>query len=638
MLGVGQGGLAAWTGSAAVLCALTGVPPGCDAAWWGVTAPLLQEALRTVPASMGWTVLLQCRLFRRQRRLDAVLVSDRAVLAVLVRHDGFRAVDRLAVEDAALDLQDFHAGCRGMPVVPVLLVPNGAHARGVRPLPLAGATAVVEVTRLLLPGFLHEVACFPPCGLDPAHWPVAPYRPVPALMEAACTLYARHGVASLAWAQGTAHATVSVRDVVQQAQAGRHHAVVFVTGDPGTGKTLCGLDLAFTPGLGAAFLTGNPSLVHVLRDALARDAASRGMELRAARRRMEGVIQALPAFRDHHLRTPGPPSEHVAVMDEAQRCWSAAHAIAKTRHSAVPLTDSEPGHLLDIMARHRDWSVLVCLLGGGQEIHAGEGGLAEWGMALASRPAWRVVAPPDATLTDPRQHLALPGVHRVPALRLHDPMRTVGAPRATAWVDAMLANDPEAARSHDAPRITRCLHALRRALRPRGTRQSGLVASSGARRLRAEGLGSVLPHQDADAVARWFGSRWPDIRSADALETVATEFAIQGLELDHIGLCWDLDLMRGPAGWRARSFRGAAWTELRRPDAMSNRLNAYRVLLTRARHGTVVWVPRGDARDPTRDPALYDGVAAYLHQCGALPLDGVPVDADTAPMPEPALL
>ena len=152
-----------------------------------------------------------------------------------------------------------------------------------------------------------------------------------------------------------------------------------------------------------------------------------------------------------------------------------------------------------------------------------------------------------------------------------------------AWVDAVLANDPDAARGHHAPRITRCLHALRRALQPRGTRQCGLVASSGARRLRAEGLGSVLPHQDADAVARWFGGRWPDIRSAGALETVGTEFAVQGLELDHVGLCWDADLVRGPAGWHARAFRGTAWTALRRPEALSNRLNAYRVLLTRAR-------------------------------------------------------
>ena len=349
------------------------------------------------------------------------------------------------------------------------------------------------------------------------------------------------------------------------------------------------------------------------------------------------MIQALPAFRDHHLRNPGPPTEHVAIIDEAQRCWSRGHAVAKTRHGAVPLTDSEPGHLLDIMARRQGWSVLVCLLGGGQEIHAGEGGLAEWGAALASRPDWRVAAPPDTGLADPRQRLSHPRVHRVPALRLHDPVRTAGTPRATAWVDAVLANDPDAARGHHAPRITRCLHALRRALQPRGTRQCGLVASSGARRLRAEGLGSVLPHQDADAVARWFGDRWPDIRSAGALETVATEFAVQGLELDQIGLCWDADLVRSPNGWRTRSLRGTAWTELRRPDAMSNRLNAYRVLLTRARHGTVVWVPRGDARDPTRDPALYDGVAAHLAQCGALPLDEAPPAPDAALMQSPLL-
>ena len=158
-------------------------------------------------------------------------------------------------------------------------------------------------------------------------------------------------------------------------------------------------------------------------------------------------------------------------------------------------------------------------------------------------------------------------------------------------------------------RLTRSLDEMRAALRSRGGRQSGLLASSQARRLRAEGLGGVLPHQDEDAVARWFLDRWPDIRSADALEVVATEFCVQGLELDQAGVCWDGDLVRtvDGAGWQARSLRGATWSTARRTEAVSNRLNAYRVLLTRARFATVIWVPRGDMRDPTRLPARLRG-------------------------------
>lgn len=508
----------------------------------GRSAALLRDALAMVPRARDWAVLLDYRLLRLGRRIDAVLVTPGAVLVfrIVMEASRFRPADRAAVEDAALDLADFHAGCRHMPVVPILVVPNGDHPRGARPLPLLGAAPVVETTRLLLPGLLRDIAQgFPavPDAPSPSAWATAPYRPVPALVEAACLLYARHDVTALTLAQagrgGLARTAAAVAEAVGRAQAERRNCVVFVTGQPGAGKTLCGLDLAFArPGV--AFLTGNPTLVHVLREALVRDAAGRGLARRAAQQRMEGVIQALPRFRDHHVRHPDPPPERVLVIDEAQRCWTAAHAVGKTRNRPVPLATSEAGHLLDIMARRRDGAVIVCLLGGGQEIHDGEGGIAEWGRALAARPGWRAVAPSDTLRAkDPRQRL-VPGPAFTVDDRLHlsQPVRSVHAPSAAAWVGAVLSNQPHRATSimraaGDLPfRLTRSLDAMRQALQGRGTRQSGLLASSQARRLRAEGLGSAVPHQDEDAVARWFLDRWPDIRSADALEAVATEFCV----------------------------------------------------------------------------------------------------------------
>ena len=171
----------------------------------------------------------------------------------------FSAADRRAVEDAALDLADFHAGCRRMPVLPILVVPNGDHPQGARPLPLLGAASVIETTRLLLPGLLSDIAAgFPavPGAAPPEAWEAAPYRPVPALVEAACLLYARHDVTALALAHagrgGLSRTMAAVAEAVARARTEGLHLVVFVTGDPGAGKTLCGLDLAFA-GHGAAF-------------------------------------------------------------------------------------------------------------------------------------------------------------------------------------------------------------------------------------------------------------------------------------------------------------------------------------------------------------------------------------------------
>lgn len=626
------------------------------AEFWATALPLLRDA---VPADLAGSVAvcLDYRLLRVGRRIDAVLVTDRAVLALLFRPGTarFSPQDRRLIEDAALDLADFHAGCAGQVVLPVLVVPNGARPSPIRSLMLPSVGAVIDATRLLLPGLIRETATgfpLPRPPIRPAAWAGAAYRPVPGIIDAACLLHARHDVAAIADAgagvAALASTNAAIRDAVATARADGRRIVLFVTGAPGAGKTLCGLAAAFTPGEPAAYLTGNPTLVHVLREALARDAAARGGDLRAARQRVECVIQALPRFRDHHVAGRHAPAERVVVIDEAQRCWSRSHAVGRTRAARVKLHDSEPGHLLDIMARHEGWSVLVCLLGGGQEIHDGEGGLAEWGAALAARPDWSVLAPPEAfTATDPRQRLpSLPGLRRVPGLHLGIPVRSLRAPHAAAWVDAVL--DGDAGRAREIAQlggvpflVTRDLGELRAWLRSaaRGTRRAGLVASSGARRLRAEGLGATLPHQDEGAVARWFLDLWPDVRASDALEVAATEFSVQGLELDHAGLCWDGDLVRqGGDSWQVRAFRGTSWTLPRSAETKSNRLNAYRVLLTRARQGTAIWVPRGDPGDSTRDPAMLDSVAEFLVACGAGLMEDAAPQPWSIPVPMPSLL
>lgn len=601
---------------------------------WAATLRCLRAALAGWEAAAGWRLVLEFPMRRLGRRIDALLVTPRAVLVIEVKENAsnFAAEARRQVEDYALDLQDFHAGSRGRVIVPILLATAAHPAPQPWPLGIGGVAAVLEAGEASLAGLLRDLWVRLPAGeLDVAGWSAAPYRPVPGIVEAARSLYARNSVAEIADAGAAAHNLRGTTDAIlaacAAARAEGRHVVLFVTGTPGAGKTLCGLNVVFGAERRdhATFLTGNPTLVHVLREALVRDAVAAGEQARAARQRMRSAIQALPHFRDHHIaRADERPAERIAVIDEAQRSWSRAHAIRSSADRPVKLTDSEPGHLLDIMARHTDWAVLVCLIGNGQEIHTGEGGLAEWGAALAERPLWQVRAAGQDGGTARQSLAGLAGVAVDPVLHLAIAMRSIRNPDAAAWADAVVRGDAAGARAlaGRAPLpfvLVRDLGHLRDVLRAeaRGERRAGLIGSSGAKRLRAEGLGVEVPHMDARAVARWFLDRWPqDVRASDALETMATEFACQGLELDVAGLCWGGDFIRHGNAWLPRRFAGTDWQRVHRPDDREYLANTYRVLLTRARRLTVIWVPRGDAGDRTRDPAEMDAVADFLSACG----------------------
>jgi hypothetical protein len=614
---------------------------------WRDSIVTLQAALQNHPTA--W-LLLEYPMLRLGRRIDAVLLTDRAILVLEFKRTQADADALRQVEDYGLDLYDFHEHSRRHPVIPILVTEGAPATQTGMPLLWIGVSPVRQTRPENLATEITSVlqAVGPPTTrLDSATWIAGAYRPVPTIIEAACMLYSRNGVAEIAAARADQRNLHETTHALREALAAHRHAgtkvILFVTGIPGAGKTLCGLNAAFSAqttetgtSLTGTFLTGNPTLVHVLREALARDAIHSGATPRIARRRMESVIQALPRFRNHYLEHPAEhPPETVMVIDEAQRCWSRDYAIRKTRDKPTQLTDSEPGHLLDIAARHAHFAGIVCLVGSGQEIHDGEGGLAEWGQALRTRPEWAVAAPPDIATTtqaDPRWCLGpLPHVTLNPSLHLDVPIRQIRSTTASAWVDAVLRGDAAAAQDIAAGTtlpftLTRTLAELRRALRnrARGGRRAGLLASSGARRLRAEGLGAELPHMDATAVAHWFLDHFPaDIRASDALEQVATEFSCQGLELDYTGLCWDADLIRarGATAWHPRNFVGTRWQNIHSAEAAANQLNTYRVLLTRARYETIIFVPRGDVADPTRTPAIYNDIASFLQHCGARNLE-----------------
>lgn len=620
---------------------------------WRQQIALLRTALRGLPDT--WRVLFEYPLLRLGRRIDTVLLTEAAILVLefKVGATAISVLDRQQTEDYALDLFDFHAESRAHPVVPILVATQSRVPAVQWPLLWHGVTPVFVASAATLGSLLQDITTripVPVRPLDSGAWEVAPYRPVPTIVEAATMLYNRHGVGDIAAARADVgnlgRTTTAIRQRIDAARSAARHEVLFVTGIPGAGKTLCGLNAVFGAVTGAAFLTGNLPLVHVMREALVRDAHERGRSLRVARQETESAIQPLIGFLRDNLSRTEPPHEHVVVFDEAQRAWDAEFGRRKFGHA-----QSEAALFLDIMRRHPDWAVIIALVGTGQEINTGEAGLAAWGEALAARPDWRVSAAAGVLgARDPRQRLfdALPeGMQIDPALHLNVPIRSIRSTAAAPWVDAVLSGDAgQAVAIADAAGgvpflLTRSLPDARAALRrlARGTRRAGLVCSAGARRLVADGIWPNFPHLDATAIANWFLRRWPDVRASDALELPATQFACQGLELDHVGLCWGNDLIRrdGRMEWIARSLAGTRWQEPRGEAAIAFQINTYRVLLTRARYETVIWVPAGDAVDATRDPATFDAIARFLCDCGAQVLDDA-IEPETVADVTPALL
>jgi hypothetical protein len=386
----------------------------------------------------------------------------------------------------------------------------------------------------------------------------------------------------------------------------------------------------------AVFLSGNGPLVAVLREALARDEKARGTEsgqpisMGDARRKVSSFIQNIHHFRDYNLRIDDAPSEHVVVFDEAQRAWdlNKISRFMKEKHGLRDFGKSEPDFLISVMNRHNDWCAIVCLIGGGQEINDGEAGLTEWFNALSSRyRGWKIFASNQLTHADyhwGRDLLAaVAGLdyHLEDDLHLSVAIRSFRAERLSDFVNALIAGDASEAREIHGSiresypiRLTRNLAEARSWLRghARGSARFGLVASSRASRLKPEGINV---HEKIDA-PYWFLNAKEDVRSSFYLEDPATEFDIQGLELDWIGVCWDADFRRVDGRWSHHDFQGTKWKNIKDLARKVYLANTYRVLLTRARQGMVVYVPRGDQADPTRSPDYYDAIAHYLEECG----------------------
>jgi hypothetical protein len=458
-------------------------------------------------------------------------------------------------------------------------------------------------------------------------------------------LYSQHSVSEIsrsdAGATNLTATSETITEIIRSAKAGSFKAICFVTGVPGAGKTLVGLNVATqymekSSELYSVFLSGNGPLVKILCEALARDQVERGkakgkrIKLGEARSDVKAFIQNVHHFRDECLRDEGPPVEHVALFDEAQRAWDKTQtANFMLRKKNKPnFGMSEPEYLISCMDRHRDWAVVICLVGGGQEINTGEAGIGEWISALNRKfPGWHAYVSPNLTDSEYGAGNVLEAlrprkpVEARPELHLATSMRSFRAENVSLLVKQLLDLDVEGARSSlkavsgKYPVVlTRSVDAARQWLKgkARGRERYGIVVSSQAERLRPD---AINVHAPVDPV-HWFLDDKRDVRSSYYLEDVATEFDVQGLELDWTCVTWDADLRYSKDGWKHWSFRGHRWNHIRKEERQRYLKNAYRVLLTRARQGMIIVVPEGDRTDPTRVPEYYDPTFNYLKRIG----------------------
>jgi hypothetical protein len=579
---------------------------------------------------------------RMGKRADCLLVIGGTIFVVEFKV-GSKNFDRIAIDqvhDYALDLKNFHRGSHAAPIVPVLIATSAVSR--VEPVIFAVDKVAAPIclgptglARLLSKDFGHPLPF-----IDPAAWEASGYQPTPTIIEAAKALYQKHKVLEISRSDSGAknlQATSGrIADIIEHSKAARRKSICFITGVPGAGKTLAGLNIATLRTVDhtdehAVFLSGNGPLVDVLREALARDQAEReGIKKSDAQRKVRGFIQNIHHFRDEYLRDTSAPAEKVVVFDEAQRAWTQeqASSFMQRKRGQDGFAQSEPEFLVSVMDRHTDWCTVVCLIGGGQEINTGEAGIAEWLKALQTRfPHWDVHASallddPHYTIDPPAQlRLKSPSVQKHTDLHLSVSMRSFRAEFLSSFVGAILSGDSVTASALSASVmerypiwLTRDLSDAKAWLRmtARGSERFGLVASSGAHRLRPEGI-HIKAAIDPPT---WFLNDRDDVRSAFYLEEVATEFDVQGLELDWAGVCWDANLRYGTRGWECHSFRGTVWQSVNASERRSYLVNAYRVLLTRARQGLVIFVPSGDDNDPTRPRQYYDGTFEFLMRCG----------------------
>ncbi len=613
---------------------------------WLQQIDILQEALQEFDGALFFEYAIP----RMGKRIDTLLII-KGVIFVLEFKVGEKEYLNSALDqvwDYALDLKHFHETSHNEIIAPVLIATDAKEAY-----------SLIEFThhqdRLLYPiksnarsikAVIAEILDFSKSEkINIDDWKQGRYAPTPTIIEAAIALYRGHAVGEITRSDATAEnlsaTSAAITNIIQESQAKKQKAICFVTGVPGAGKTLVGLDIATKHfdaenSLTSVFLSGNGPLVAVLREALTRDKVKREKALGKKIKKgdvmteVKSFIQNVHHYRDEYLRDTKAPFDHIAIFDEAQRAWNLEQTVNfMSRKKGIPnFHMSEPEFLISCLNRHPDWAVVVCLVGGGQEINTGEAGISEWIHSLnRSFSDWKIYV--SNKLTDSEyaagEALSLVKQHQhvliKPELHLSVSLRSFRAEDLSYLIKSTLDQDLDLARilyqkiKNKYPiALTRNLGAAKNWVKrkARGTERYGLIVSSQAQRLKPHAIDVKTP---VDPI-HWFLDEKDDVRSSYYLEDVATEFMVQGLELDWTCVTWDGDFRYNKTGWEHFSFVGNKWQHIRKPERQHYLKNAYRVLLTRARQGMVIVVPEGDKDDPTRNEKYYQGTYDYLASIG----------------------
>ena len=606
--------------------------------------------LKAVLTGYEGKVYFEYSIPRMGERIDVLLIISQIifVLEFKIGETQYKSHSIDQVTDYALDLKNFHETSHDKFISPILIATKASDTLSLLDItPQEDKVLVpIKTNAAMLNVVIENVLQYVDGDqIDIDKWELGRYQPTPTIVEAAMALYNNHSVENITRSDATAinlsETSDAISEIIRSSKNRSRKSICFVTGVPGAGKTLVGLNIATkhinkTNDLYSVFLSGNGPLVAILREALTRDKVYR--ERRLGNRITKGevfsevkmFIQNVHNFRDEYINDKSAPIEHVALFDEAQRAWNKEHSynFMRRRQRELNFNQSEPEFLISCLDRHNDWAVIVCLVGGGQEIHTGEAGISEWIYSLETKFLdWDVYISPKLTDSEYGAGEVLgklktrENVNYNNSLHLAVSMRSFRSEKVSLLVKQILDLNIDEARetfkkiNQKYPIvITRDMKSAKQWLKThaRGSERYGIVVSSQAERLKPQCIFVKSPMNPI----HWFLNGKEDTRSSYYLEDVATEFHIQGLELDWVCVTWDADFRYSGNNWQHFSFRGKKWQKIRKPERKNYLKNAYRVLLTRARQGMVIVVPNGNQEDHTRLPKFYDPTFEYLKEVG----------------------